>query len=152
MGASSIPTCWPQCSKHWLWGPVWGSKSVVWDRFEAYWFDQTSCLKLGLCLFDQRAIWNGSYKELRVFCWCKNDEHQRTQSYLNNRAENSHLPFRRRERAILRFWWTQTLQKFVSAHASIQNHFNQKRHIYLRINFKLNSATALAEWRRFLST
>jgi putative transposase len=32
----------------------------------------------------------------------------------NNRAENSHLPFRRRERAMLRFRRTSTLQKFVS--------------------------------------
>ena len=35
----------------------------------------------------------------------------------NNPAENSHLPFRRRERAILRFRRTATLQKFVSVHA-----------------------------------
>ena len=37
--------------------------------------------------------------------------------WLNNRAENSHLPFRRRERAMLRFRRMRTLQKFVSVHA-----------------------------------
>ena len=37
--------------------------------------------------------------------------------WLNNRAENSHLPFRRRERAMLRFWRIPTLQKFASVHA-----------------------------------
>ena len=63
----------------------------------------------------------------------------------NNRAENSHLPFRRRERAMLRFRRTATLQKFVSIHASIQNHFNKERHLYSRANFKLNRAAALAE-------
>jgi putative transposase len=38
--------------------------------------------------------------------------------WLNNRAENSHLPFRRRERAMLRFRRMHTLQKFASVHAS----------------------------------
>ncbi len=33
---------------------------------------------------------------------------------LNNRAENSHQPFRRRERAMLRFRSVKTLQKFSS--------------------------------------
>jgi putative transposase len=45
---------------------------------------------------------------------------------------------------------TQTLQKFVSVLASIQNHFNQERHLYSRTNFKLNRAVALAEWRQLL--
>ena len=35
---------------------------------------------------------------------------------LNNRAENSHQPFRRRERAMHRFRSTKTLQKFSSVH------------------------------------
>ena len=73
---------------------------------------------------------------------------QETGRWLNNRAENSHLPFRRRERAILRFRRTRSLQKFVSVHASVHNHFNQERHLYSRENFKLNRATALAEWRQ----
>jgi putative transposase len=80
-----------------------------------------------------------------------NSDRQETGRWVNNRAENSHLPFRRRERAMLRFRRTATLQKFVSVHASIQNHFNQERHLYSRINFKLNRAAALAEWRQLLS-
>jgi len=39
------------------------------------------------------------------------------------------------------------LQKFVSVHASVYNHFNQERHLYSRGNFKLNRTAALAEWR-----
>ena len=50
-----------------------------------------------------------------------NADRQETGRWANNRAENSHLPFRRRERAMLRFRRTATLQKFVSIHASIQN-------------------------------
>jgi len=76
-----------------------------------------------------------------------NIDRQETGRRLNNRAENSHLPFRRRERAMLRFRRMRSLQKFVSVHASIHNHFNQERHLYSRSNFKLNRTAALAEWR-----
>ncbi len=41
------------------------------------------------------------------------------------RAENSHLPFRRRERAMLRFRRMRSLQKFVSVYASVYNHSNR---------------------------
>ena len=54
---------------------------------------------------------------------------QETGRWLNNRAENSHLPFRRRERAMLRFRQLRSLQKFVAVHSSIYNHFNQERHL-----------------------
>ena len=68
--------------------------------------------------------------------------------WLNNRAENSHLPFRRREHAMLRFRRMQSLQKFATVHSSVYNHFNQARHLCSRDNFKLNRAAALAEWRQ----
>ena len=76
-----------------------------------------------------------------------NVDKQETGRWLNNRAENSHQPFRRRERVMIRFRRMRTLQKFVSAHFSVHNHFNQERHLYSRENFKLNRAVALAEWR-----
>ena len=59
-----------------------------------------------------------------------NVDKQKTGRWLNNRAENSHQPFRRRERAMLRFRRTRTLQKFVSVHSSVHNHFNQEHHLY----------------------
>ena len=76
-----------------------------------------------------------------------NVDKQETGRWLNNRAENSHQPFRRRERAMLCFRRMRTLQKFVAVHASVHNHFNQERHLYSRSNFKLNRAAALTEWR-----
>ena len=76
-----------------------------------------------------------------------NADRQETGRWLNNRAENSHLPFRRRERAMLRFRQMRSLQKFVAIHGSVHNHFNQERHLYSRDNFKLNRAAALSEWR-----
>jgi putative transposase len=67
--------------------------------------------------------------------------------WLNNRAENSHLPLRRRERAMLRFRRTKSLQKFASIHASISNHFNHERHLVDRETFKARRSAALAEWQ-----
>ncbi|WP_341860922.1 IS6 family transposase [Gymnodinialimonas sp. 57CJ19] len=74
-------------------------------------------------------------------------DRQETGRWVNNRAENSHLPFRRRERAMLRFRRMRSLQKFASFHASESNHFNQERHLYSRDNFKLKRTAALTEWR-----
>jgi len=54
----------------------------------------------------------------------------------NNRVENSHLPFRRRERAMQRFLRMRSLQKFVAVHSSIFNHFNQDRSFSKRDHFK----------------
>jgi putative transposase len=44
--------------------------------------------------------------------------------HLNNRVENSHLPFRRQERAMLRFRQMKSLQKFASVPAQGQRAFN----------------------------
>ena len=77
-----------------------------------------------------------------------NAERQETGRWLNNRAENSHQPFRRRERAMAKFRSVKSLQKFASIHASVHNLFNQERHLYSRENFKFNRTAALAEWRQ----
>ncbi len=68
--------------------------------------------------------------------------------WLNNRAENSHQPFRRREGAMAQFRDTKALQKFVAVHASVHNHFNLERHLTNRNIFKQNRSAALAEWRQ----
>lgn len=67
--------------------------------------------------------------------------------WLNNRAENSHLPFRRRERAMQRFRRMRSLQKFAAVHSSVFNHFNHDRNLSRRDIFKLNRTAALDEWR-----
>jgi putative transposase len=77
-----------------------------------------------------------------------NEARQATGRRLNNRAENSHQPFRRRERAMANFRSAKSLQKFASIHSSVHNHFNQERHLYSRQNFKHNRTAALAEWRQ----
>jgi len=69
----------------------------------------------------------------------------------NNRAENSHLPFRRRERAMTRFRRMKTLQKFSSVHASVHNHFAQERHLVSREVYKQRRSAALAEWQAVMA-
>ena len=77
-------------------------------------------------------------------------EKQVTGRWANNRAKNSHLPFRRRERAMLRFKRIHSLQKFASTHASFYNHFNSQRSLSKRSSFKLNRDAALTEWRSLI--
>jgi putative transposase len=77
----------------------------------------------------------------------------------NNRCENSHSlpgsglfanhekgPFRRRERAMQRFKTVATLQKFVSYHSQIYNHFNHERHLETKQTYKQKRSAALTEW------
>ena len=90
---------------------------------------------------DRLRSYGAALRELGI------SDRQQTGRWVNNRVENAHLPFRRRERAMLRFRRMRSLQKFASVHASIHNHFNQERALYSRINFKANRAAALAEWR-----
>ena len=90
---------------------------------------------------DGLASYGAALKEIGA------ERRQETGRWKNNRAENSHLPFRRRERAMLRFRRMRSLQKFAAVHASVYNHFNQERSLSTRTNFKLNRAAAIAEWR-----
>jgi putative transposase len=73
---------------------------------------------------------------------------QVTGRWLNNRIENSHLPLRRRERAMLRFRRMRSLQKFAAVHSSVHNLFNQERHLSSRDIFKRNRSAALDAWRQ----
>ena len=75
-----------------------------------------------------------------------NSGRQECERWLNNRAENSHQPFRRREGAMARFRDIKTLQKFTAAHASIHNHFNHQRHLTRRDIFKQPRAAAVSQW------
>lgn len=67
-----------------------------------------------------------------------------TGHWKDDKAENSHLPFRRRERAMLRFRQMRCLQQFTTVQAPVHNHFNQERHLYTRACLKLNRTAALA--------
>ena len=76
-----------------------------------------------------------------------NADEQEVGRWANNRVENSHLSFRRRERAILRFRRMKTLQKFASVHANVHNHFALECHLIDRTTYKERRSAALAEWQ-----
>ncbi len=94
---------------------------------------------------DRFASYRAALRELGAL------ETQKTGRWLNNRVENSHLPSRRRERAMQRFRRMRNLQKFVSVHSSVYNHFNQEGSLASRDTFKLTRAAALSEWRQLCS-
>ena len=56
-----------------------------------------------------------------------NAERQETGCWLKNRAENSHQPFRQRERAKANFRSVKLLQKFASIHSSVYNQLPRTR-------------------------
>lgn len=80
-----------------------------------------------------------------------NTDKQEVERWANKREENSHLPFRRRERAILRFRQMKSLQKFASVHANVHNHLNLDRHLTDRQTYKKARSAALAEWQNLMA-
>ena len=94
---------------------------------------------------DRLRSYRAAFKELGI------EDNQEVGRWLNNRAENSHLPLRRRERAMLRFRQMRSLRKFAAVHSSVHNHFNLDRHLNPRDRFKENRHTALAEWRQLVA-
>jgi putative transposase len=67
-----------------------------------------------------------------------------TGRWLDHRAEDSHQPFLRRERAMC-FIRMRALQKLVAVHALVHTHFDAAHQLYNRSNFKLNRAVAFTE-------
>ena len=76
------------------------------------------------------------------------DVRHRTSRYLNNRAENSHRPTRRRERQMQRFKSPEQAQRFLSAHAMIYDHFRPRRHLMTAAQYRRVRAKAFRIWRQ----
>lgn len=90
-----------------------------------------------------------SYKAAMNTLGC--EQKQEVGRYANNRVENSHLPFRRRERAMLRFRQMKALQKFASVHANVHNHFSHERHLIDRETYKARRSAAMTEWQNLVA-
>ena len=73
--------------------------------------------------------------------------HHETGQYQNNKCENSHLHFRRRERAMCRFRSMRSLQKFTSIYSQFHNHFQHQRHLETRQIFKKLRNQSLVDWQ-----
>ncbi len=71
---------------------------------------------------------------------------------LNNRAENSHQPIRRRERIMKRFKSRRQLQRFVSIHDPIANLFNIPRHDISASHHRELRAAAMSMWAEIART
>ena len=66
---------------------------------------------------------------------------------MNNRAENSHQPTRRRERKMQRFKSPGSAQRFLSIHAAVHNTFNVQRHLISRRTLRVFREDAFGTWR-----
>jgi len=141
--------------RHYLWRAV-DHEGEVLESFVTKTRDKKAALKLlkktmrkhggpEVVVTDKLRSYGATLKEIGA------GDRQETGRWLNNRAENSHLPFRRRERAMLRFRRMRSLQKFASVHASVSNHFNSERSLYSRASFKHNRTEALADSRALCS-
>ena len=73
-------------------------------------------------------------------------EHRQSK-YLNNRAEVSHQPTRRRERQMQRFKSARHAQRFLSAHSRIHNHFQLRRHRLTADQHRAARDAAFRVWR-----
>ena len=70
----------------------------------------------------------------------------RKSRYLNNRAENSHRPTRRRERQMQRFKSSSQAQGFLSAHSFIHGHFRPRRHRMTATTYRASRVTTFRVW------
>jgi putative transposase len=68
--------------------------------------------------------------------------------YLNNRAENSHRPTRRRERQMQRFKSSRQAQDFLSAHSFLYGHFHPRRHRLAADVYREIRAVAFNVWHQ----
>jgi len=77
-------------------------------------------------------------------------DHRHRQGHLreNNRAENSHLPIRRRERQMLNFKSQNSAQRFLETHAAIYNVFNIQRHMISRPTLRVFRARSDSVWSK----
>lgn len=64
----------------------------------------------------------------------------------NNRAENSHLPIRRRERKQQKFKSQRSAQRFLAIHAAVYNNFNLQPHLVSRATLRTMRAEAAKCW------
>ena len=74
-------------------------------------------------------------------------EHRQSR-YLNNRAENSHRPTRRRERHMQRFKSPGQAQDFLSAHSFIYGHFHPRRHRLAATTYRAIRTQAFNVWHQ----
>ena len=84
------------------------------------------------------------------FLWCSTAaDHVEHLSHkgLNNRAENSHVPLRKKECSMQGFRSSGGLQRFVSTFSALRNLFVPLRHNRSALGIHLHRLRAMAEWK-----
>ncbi|WP_428423943.1 IS6 family transposase [Pararhizobium sp.] len=144
--------------KYWLWRAV-DADGYVLDALIQIRRNKQAALKLmrkllkGQCATPRVMITD----KLRSYDAAKREimpgvEH-RSHKGLNNRAENSHLAVRRRERGMIRFKSARQCQRFVSIHGPIANLFHLHRNRASTAEHRKLRNAAMNTWREItLST
>jgi transposase-like protein len=90
---------------------------------------------------DCLASYGAAVRELNL-----EDRHHPGGMRANNRAENSHLSIRRRERKQQRFKSQGSAQRFLSIHAAVYNVFNIQQHLTSRPTLRIFRQRAFNAW------
>ena len=137
--------------KHWLWRAV-DQSGVVLDILVQSRRDKHAAKRLlrKLLKKQMRSPRRLITDKLRSYGAAKREimpgvEHRQHKG-LNNRAENSHQPTRRRERQMKRFKSPRQAQRFLAAHAQVNNLFHLRRDHLPAPNYRAARTQAFQTW------
>ena len=136
--------------RFWLWRAV-DDEGEVLDLLVQRRRDKTAAVKLMRKLLKNHGFDVLVTDQLRSYAAAKSElrltAHHEQGLRRNNRAENSHLPVRRRERKMQRFKSPGSAQRFLSVHAAVHNTFNVQRHLTSRRTLRVLRDEAFRTWR-----
>ena len=137
--------------KHWVWRAV-DQDGIVLDILVQSWRDKRAAKRLlrkllkkqcrapRVMITDKLASYGAAKKEI-----APGVEHRQHKG-LNNQAENSHQPTRRRERQMKRFKSAGQTQRFLSAHDQINNLFHLRRDHVPASEYRAARTRAFQTW------
>lgn len=138
--------------KHWLWRAV-DQDGYILDEIVQARRNTKAAKRLLVRLLKKQGLAPKRIitDKLRSYGAAKRDvmptvEHQ-SHKGLNNRAENSHLPLRKRERVTQGFRSADGLQRFISVFSAIRNHFVSPHQKHSALATHLHRIRAMAHWK-----
>ena len=137
--------------KHWLWRAV-DQDGYVLDEIVQSRRDTKAAKRLLIRLLKKQGLAPKRIitDKLRSYGAAKRevmpDVEHRSHKGLNNRAENSHLPLRKRERVMQGFRSTGSLQRFISIFSAFRNLFVPPSSKYSALAIHIHRLKAMAEW------
>jgi len=138
--------------KHWLWRAV-DQDGYVLDEIVQVRRDTKAAKRLLVRLLKKQGLTPKRIvtDKLRSYGAAKREvmpsvEH-RSHKGLNNRAENSHLPLRKRERMMQGFRSAGGLQQFIAVFSAIRNHFVPSHQKHTALATHIHRIRAMAQWR-----